>query len=74
MWRTTSFVQLVTTGATYEHWSRFIVMSFLVSAALILSVTRLLDYTLGLIETRLEYLKTRLSTEKEEKQSNPAAQ
>ena len=44
-----SFIELVTTGATLEHWSRFIAMSFLFSAALILMITRLLDYCLELI-------------------------
>ncbi len=51
-----SFLQLVTTGATYEHWSRFIALSFLWSVALILGVTRVVDYSLGLIAARLDYL------------------
>jgi glycosyltransferase involved in cell wall biosynthesis len=51
-----SFIELVKTGATYEHWSRFIVMSFLLSVALILVVTRILDHSLGLILERLKYL------------------
>lgn len=53
-----SFMQLVKTGATYEHWSRFIAMSFLVSAAVILIVTRIFDYTLCLIYERIEYLRS----------------
>jgi glycosyltransferase involved in cell wall biosynthesis len=52
-----SAAQLVTTGATYEHWSRFVVMSFLVSVSVMLVVTRLIDYTLELIAARLAYLK-----------------
>jgi hypothetical protein len=52
-----SFMQLVRTGATYEHWSRFIAMSCLVSCALILVVARAFDYTLTLIAARLEYLR-----------------
>ena len=52
-----SVAQLVTTGATYEHWSRFVVMSFLVVVSVILVVTRLIDYTLELIAARLAYLK-----------------
>lgn len=51
-----SFLELVRTGATYEHWSRFIVMSFFFSTAFILIVIRLITYTLGLIDTQLEYL------------------
>ncbi|HLG98213.1 MAG TPA: glycosyltransferase family 2 protein [Bryobacteraceae bacterium] len=51
-----SFIELVRTGATYEHWSRFIAMSFLCSIALILVVTRGIDYILDLLSQRLEYL------------------
>ncbi len=51
-----SFLQLIATGATYEHWSRFIALSFLWSSALILAVTRFVDYSLGLIAGRLDYL------------------
>jgi glycosyltransferase involved in cell wall biosynthesis len=50
-----SFLELVRTGATYEHWSRFIAMSFLFSVAIILLVTRVTDYVLDLIEDRLSY-------------------
>jgi len=46
-----SFLELVRTGATYEHWSRFIVMSFCWTTAFIIVVTWLIDYTLGLIHT-----------------------
>ncbi len=51
-----SFRQLVTTGATYEHWSRFIVMSFLIGLAIILVVTRGVSFVLRLLEDRLIYL------------------
>ncbi len=51
-----SFLELVRTGATYEHWSRFIAMSFLCSLALILVVTRMIDYVLQLVAERLAYL------------------
>lgn len=51
-----SFLQLVRTGATYEHWSRFIAMSFFCSLALILVVTRAIDYVLQLVADRLAYL------------------
>jgi glycosyltransferase involved in cell wall biosynthesis len=50
-----SFVQLARTGATYEHWSRFIVMSLLCEIALVLIVTRVIDYILDLIITQLAY-------------------
>jgi len=50
-----SFKELVTTGATYEHWSRFIAMSFLAQNACILIVIRLVDYCLDLIEAQLDY-------------------
>jgi glycosyltransferase involved in cell wall biosynthesis len=53
-----SFLELVHTGATYGHWSRFIAMSFLCSTALILIVMRAIDYVLDLISERLQYLET----------------
>lgn len=54
-----SFIQLVETGATYEHWSRFIAMSLCFAIAIILLATRACDYILGLLENRLEYLNQR---------------
>jgi glycosyltransferase involved in cell wall biosynthesis len=53
-----SFLELVRTGATYEHWSRFIAMSFLCSVALTLVVTRGVDYVLDLLSDRLRYLES----------------
>ena len=53
-----SFLELVRTGATYEHWSRFIAMTFLFAVALILAVTRAMDYVLTLIEQQLCYLRS----------------
>jgi hypothetical protein len=52
-----SFIELVRTGATYEHWSRFIAMSCLFSCALILVIARVFDYTLDLLAERVAYLK-----------------
>jgi glycosyltransferase involved in cell wall biosynthesis len=52
-----SFLELVHTGATYEHWSRFIAMSLCWSVAFILIITRLVDYTLGLIASQLAFQK-----------------
>jgi len=54
-----SFLELVTTGATYEHWSRFIVMSFLLQCAVVLGAVRTIDYTLGLIAAQTDYLAAR---------------
>jgi glycosyltransferase involved in cell wall biosynthesis len=54
-----SFFQLVRTGATYEHWSRFIAMSFLFSAAIVLLTTRACDYILNLLEDRLGFMRRR---------------
>ncbi len=58
-----SFLELVRTGATYEHWSRFIAMSLCFSIAIILVSTRACDYILGLLEDRLIYLHSRDSRE-----------
>lgn len=52
-----SFLELVHTGSTYEHWSRFLAMTFLYAVAFILVVTRAIDYVLGLIERRLTWTK-----------------
>ncbi|MBI3697295.1 MAG: hypothetical protein HY238_20970, partial [Acidobacteria bacterium] len=54
-----SFLELVRTGATYEHWSRFIAMTFLFGVSVILIVTRAMDYVLDLIADRLAYLNSR---------------
>lgn len=50
-----SFMELVQTGATYEHWSRFIAMSFLFSVSAVLIVTRAADYVLDLLANQLAY-------------------
>jgi hypothetical protein len=50
-----SFWSLLRTGAIYEHWSRFLVMSFLVSGATILVITRLIHYIFDLVDERLKY-------------------
>ena len=52
-----SFVQRVRYGAIFEHWSRFVAMSVCVSCAVVLSVTKVVDYTLGLVEARVDYLR-----------------
>jgi hypothetical protein len=50
-----SFLELVRTGATYEHWSRFIAMSFCWSVAFIVVVTSMVDYVLGLLGAQLRH-------------------
>jgi glycosyltransferase involved in cell wall biosynthesis len=53
-----SFFELVDTGHTYEHWSRFIAMSFFWSVAFILIGTRFVDYVLTLLEAQVTCLRT----------------
>jgi glycosyltransferase involved in cell wall biosynthesis len=50
-----SFLELVRTGSTYEHWSRFLAMSFCWVLASIISVTAVIDYVLGLLSAQLAY-------------------
>ena len=50
-----SFLELVRTGATYEHWSRFIAMSFCWVLAAIIAVTAIIDYILALLDTQLTH-------------------
>ncbi len=51
-----SLLHRLTTGMTYEHWSRYVVASFCFAVAIILSITRVIDYVLSLVGSRLEYL------------------
>jgi len=50
-----SFLELLETGSTYEHWSRFIVMTFCFSTAIALLVTRSIDYVFKLLRERVRY-------------------
>lgn len=50
------FLRWLHTGATYEHWSRYVVMTFCLSAAAILGVTRTIEYVLALVAERVKYL------------------
>lgn len=50
-----SFLELVRTGSTYEHWSRFIAMSFCWALASIIAVTAVINYVLGLLHAQLVY-------------------
>ena len=53
-----SLFQRITEGVTTEHWSRYISMTFLVTFASILSVTKILAQILRLIADRMSYLKS----------------
>ena len=50
-----SFIELVRTGSTYEHWSRFIAMSFCWVLASMIAVTGVIDYVLGLLSAQLAH-------------------
>lgn len=56
-----SFVERLTTGVTYEHWSRFVAMSFFYSISFIFAITLVIDYILTLINDRLLYLQSNSS-------------
>jgi glycosyltransferase involved in cell wall biosynthesis len=49
-----SFRELIATGSTYEHWSRFIAMAFLYSIAIILIGSKIIDYFLDMVIKRLK--------------------
>jgi len=51
-----SVLRWLSTGATYEHWSRYVVMTFCLSAAAIFAVTRGIEYVLSLVAERVKYL------------------
>jgi glycosyltransferase involved in cell wall biosynthesis len=55
-----SVIERLRTGGTYEHWSRYVVMTFWVSNALILSVARAIDYCMGMVRSRMHYLSVEL--------------
>jgi glycosyltransferase involved in cell wall biosynthesis len=54
-----SFVQFLRSGHVFDHWSRFVVMSFFFLSACSLIITRLVDTVLGLLESHLSYLRSR---------------
>jgi len=45
-------------GETYEHWSRYVAMSFFVSVAFIVLATKSIENVLRLIASRLSYLQS----------------
>jgi glycosyltransferase involved in cell wall biosynthesis len=53
-----SFMERIMSGITYEHWSRFVAMSFLYSTSFIFIFTLIIDYILILIKERLTYLQS----------------
>ncbi len=55
-----SVVERALTGATDMNWSRYVAMTFFVSVALILTVTRLTESLLNLVVARLDYLQFQL--------------
>ena len=57
-----SIFERLRTGGTQEHWSRYVVMTFWLSNALILSVTRIIDYCITLVAERMNYLSVQLPT------------
>lgn len=54
-----SVVTRLETGHTYEHWSRYIAMSFLVTNSFALLITKAVDYVFDPIVERLKYLQSR---------------
>lgn len=51
-----SLFDRLATGATNEHWSRYIAMSFLVSTASVIWIAKGLNQILRLIEDRMNYI------------------
>jgi glycosyltransferase involved in cell wall biosynthesis len=58
-----SVIERVLTGGTYEHWSRYVAMTFWISIALVLSVARIIDYCLSMVADRLYYMHVLLPAE-----------
>lgn len=55
-----SVAERLRTGGTDESWARYVAMTFWVSAALILTMTRVMDYLLTMVADRIDYLQHRL--------------
>ena len=53
-----SFIDYLTTGQVIDHWSRFVVSSFFLICAVILAVTGLLHFILGMVYERMRYLES----------------
>ena len=55
-----SLLDRLTSGNTDEHWSRYITMSFFLSSAFLLLVSKIIDYILNLVQDRVSYLRSDL--------------
>ncbi len=55
-----SLFDRLTLGNTDEHWSRYLTMSFFVSAAFILILSKIIDFILNLVQDRVKYLRSDL--------------
>ena len=56
VWR--ALAQYLSTGEVTEHWSRVVTAMLPVSVAAILGVSKVVDFTLNLVASRLSYLKS----------------
>jgi glycosyltransferase involved in cell wall biosynthesis len=68
-----SVLERLRTGETYEHWSRYVAMTFWLSIALILWVTRIIDVFLVLVEERLNYFKAGFAADAPIAEATPPA-
>jgi len=55
-----SLLDRITTGNTDEHWSRYLTMSFLLSSAFLLVLSKIIDFILNLVQDRVKYLRSDL--------------
>jgi len=53
-----SLIDRILMGQTYEHWSRYVAMSFFVTVSFIVLVTKCIEQVLHLIAGRLEYMRS----------------
>lgn len=53
-----SLINRLMMGETYEHWSRYVAMSFFISVAFIILATKSIEQVLNLIGSRLTYVQS----------------
>ncbi len=53
-----SLLNRIFMGETYEHWSRYVAMSFFISIAFITLATKSIEHVLKLISARLDYMQS----------------
>jgi len=53
-----SLIDRLLIGETYEHWSRYVAMSFFISVAFIILATKSIEHVLRLIGARLSYIQS----------------